>query len=72
MDIGLDGELTFHPDTIVKSCIFYWGGKYDSRYPYNSRGFREETEYKQIEFMDIPVRELNWIINEMRKSEITE
>ncbi|NBO72465.1 MAG: hypothetical protein EBU66_18070 [Bacteroidetes bacterium] len=69
MEIGLDGLLTLEEDTVVKSCIFYWGGEYDPCYPYNQRGFIEESKYKQIEICDIPVREINWVITELRKME---
>lgn len=66
MDIGLDGDFTLHPDTIIKSCIFYWGG-YNESYPYNERGHRVDSTQKQIEICDVPVKELSWIINELRK-----
>lgn len=69
MDVGLDGLLVLDPDTVVKSCIFYWGGKYNPLYPYNKRGFKEETDYKQIEICDIPVKEINWVIEELRNME---
>lgn len=69
MDIGLDGTLTLEEDTIVKSCVFYWG-QYNPSYPYNSRGFIEEdSPNRQIEFVDIPVREINFVITELRKLE---
>jgi hypothetical protein len=64
MDIGLDGTLTFEPDTVLTSCIFYWG-TYNPNYPLNDRGYR--CDDKQIEFRDIPVREINWILTELRK-----
>ena len=69
MDIGLDGTLTLDEDTIVKSCVFYWG-EYNPSYPYNNRGFIEEdSPNRQIEFVDIPVREINFVITELRKLE---
>ena len=69
MNIGLNGTLTLAPDTIIKSCVFYWG-KYNPSYPYNSRGYIDkDSPDKQIEICDIPVREINWVITELRKME---
>ena len=69
MDIGLSSELRFDPDMIVKSCVFYWGGEYNPSYPYDKHGHRVDNEYKQLEFVDIPVKELNWVITELQKLE---
>lgn len=66
MDIGLDNLLSFEPHTICKSCIFYWG-EYNPNYPFNERGYRVDNGNKQIEFIDIPIKELNWILTEMKK-----
>lgn len=69
MDIGLDGTLLLEPDMVIKSCIFYWG-KYNPSYPYNSRGYIDkDSPDKQIEICNIPVREINWVITELRKME---
>ena len=65
MDVGLDGPLDFAPDTILTSCVFYWG-KYNPAYPFDSRGYNVK-ERNQIEFTNIPVRDLQWVIDEMRK-----
>jgi len=63
MNVGLSGPLDFDPDTILTSCIFYWG-EYSPTYPYDSRGHKGERN--QIEFRDIQVRDLQWIIDQMR------
>ena len=69
MNIGLDGTLTLAPDTIIKSCVFYWG-EYNPNYPYNSRGYIEEdSPNRQIEFVDIRVRDINFVISELHKLE---
>ena len=64
MNVGLSGPLDFAPDTILTSCVFYWG-EYTPNYPYDSRGYELDVR-NQIEFKDIPVRDLQWIIDEMR------
>lgn len=64
MNVGLDGPLDFHPDTLLTSCVFYWG-EYNPAYPYNSRGYKVK-ERNQIEFTNIPVRDLQWVIDELR------
>jgi hypothetical protein len=69
MNIGLDGTLTLDPDMIIKSCVFFWG-QYNPSYPYNSRGFIEEdSPNRQIEFLDIRVRDINGVIMALRKLE---
>ena len=68
MDIGLDGPLAFDENTVVKSCVFYWG-QYNPNYPYNRRGFRDDGPNRQIEFTNIPVRDINWVITELHKME---
>jgi hypothetical protein len=69
MNIGLDGTLTLDPDMIIKSCVFFWG-QYNPSYPYNSRGFIEEdSPNRQIEFVDIRVRDINGVIMALHKLE---
>lgn len=70
MNIGLDGTLALDPDMIIKSCVFFWG-QYNPSYPYNSRGFVEEdSPNRQIEFVDIHVRDINFVITALRKLEL--
>lgn len=66
MNVGLSGPLDFDEDTILRSCIFYWG-EYNPNYPLDDQGLYCEGHNKQLEFRDIPVREINWVINELRK-----
>jgi hypothetical protein len=66
MNVGLSGPLDFHPDTVLTSCVFYWGS-YEPDYPYDNRGYKKDVRH-QIEFTDICVRDLQWVIDEMRKS----
>jgi hypothetical protein len=66
MNVGLDGPLAFDPDTLVKSCVFFWK-EYNPNYPYNKHGHREGPH--QLEFVDIPVRDINWVLTELYKLE---
>jgi len=69
MNVGLDGTVTLDPDTLVKSCVFFWG-EYNPNYPYNKYGHLEEdSPTRQIEFVDIRVRDINWVITELYKLE---
>ena len=66
MDVGMDGELNFEPETVLTSVIFYWGA-FNPNYPFDDRGHRVVSEAKQIEFRDIPCKDINWVLTEMRK-----
>jgi hypothetical protein len=65
MNIGLSGPLDFDSDRIIKSCILYWG-EYNKNYPLDANG-HEVKERNQLEFTDIAVKDLQWVIDTMRK-----
>lgn len=65
MRVGIDKDLDFAPETILESCVFHWGD-YNPNYPYDKRGFVVKNR-DQIEFTNIAIKDLQWIIDEMQK-----
>jgi len=64
MNVGMSKPLEFSPETILRSCVFYWG-EYNCNYPFDHRG-NKVNMCQQIEFNNIPVKDLQWVIDQMR------